>query len=216
MTTTYPSPIISHRRADIAVHSFGLILILGAGGVLMNKAVISLHWTLVLAVVAYIACALISNLASWSYHFGPWHDRRLLLRRIDHAAIYPSITGTFTPFFVQAGTPWTLTLLCLCWGLTALAIWHKITHAQVKTRWSTASYIGLGGLGMLALPDLAAVPETARWCMVAGCSCYLIGTVFYSRKTLPFRYAIWHVWVNFGGILMFAAVWLALFQGPST
>lgn len=212
---TYPSVTHSHRRADIAVHAIGLSLILSAGGLLLVAAVDRLELALILAVAVYIVCALISNLASWSYHFGPWHDHRLLLRRIDHAAIYPSITGTFTPFFVQAGTTWTLSLLYLCWGLTVLAIWHKITHAQVKTRWSTASYIGLGALGMCALPDLTGVPEAARWSMVAGCTCYLIGTAFYSRKTLPFRYAIWHIWVNFGGILMFAAVWLALFQGSA-
>lgn len=211
-TTTYPSASAPHRHADIAVHSVGLTLILGAGGVLLNQANTLLSPALVLAVVVYVLCALVSNLASWSYHFGPWHEQRLLLRRIDHAAIYPSIAGTFTPFFIQAGTTWTLSLLCVCWGLTLLAMYHKITHPQVKTRWSTASYIALGALGMCALPDLSHVPEAARWCMITGSLSYLIGTGFYSRKSLPYRYAIWHIWVNIGGILMFAGVWIALFS----
>ncbi|MGR3622594.1 PAQR family membrane homeostasis protein TrhA [Pseudophaeobacter sp.] len=209
--TTYPSPIPSHRHADMAVHAFGLSLILAAAGLLAFTATATLDHRLILALGVYILSVLASNLASWCYHFGPWHDRRLLLRRIDHAVIYPSITGTFTPFFVLAGTSWTMTLLWLCWGLTALAIWHKITHVTVKTRWSTASYIGLGALGMTALPDLTGVPEITRWCMIAGTSCYMIGRVFYSRKTLPYRYSIWHLWVNFGGILMFAGIWVALF-----
>ncbi|WP_338153298.1 PAQR family membrane homeostasis protein TrhA [Pseudophaeobacter leonis] len=160
---TYPSAAQSHRHADIAVHAVGLFLILTAGGFLVFKASAELEVRLALAAGLYVACALVSNLASCCYHFAPWHDRRKLLRRIDHAAIYPSISGTFTPFFVQADTLWTLTLLWLCWGLTALAVWNKITHETVKSRWSTASYLGLGALGMCALPDLTNVPVATLW-----------------------------------------------------
>lgn len=210
-TQNYPSPKLSHRRADMAVHLVGLVLILTAGGLLLTKAISTLETTLILAVTVYVCCALVSNLASWAYHFSPWHGRRILLRRIDHAAIYPSIAGTFTPFLVQAGTTWTLTLLSICWGLTAVAIWNKITNETVKSRWSTASYLGLGAIGLCALPDLTNVPVSTLWCIIGGAVCYVIGTVFYARKTMPFRYAIWHTWVNFGGILMFAGVWIALF-----
>lgn len=211
IATTYPSPVLSHRRADMAVHFIGFVLILTAGGVLISKAVGSLEGRLIFAVVLYVMCALASNLASCSYHFAPWHDRRMLLRRIDHAAIYLSISGTFTPFLVQAGTTWTLTVLWICWGLTALAIWNKVTNETIKSRWSTASYLGLGAIGLSALPDLTNVPVETLWCIIGGAGCYVIGTAFYVRKTMPFRYAIWHTWVSFGGILMFAGVWMALF-----
>ncbi|WP_281954785.1 PAQR family membrane homeostasis protein TrhA [Pseudophaeobacter arcticus] len=209
--TTYPSATPAHRRADIAVHAIGLTLILAAGLALSIKASADLDFTLIAALGVYILCVLASNIASSLYHFGPWHHRRVLLRRIDHAAIYPSITGTFTPFFVQAGTSWTWTLLYLCWGLTALAIWNKITNENVKSRWSTASYLGLGALGLGALPDLTMVPATSLWCILSGVTSFVIGTGFYARKTLPFRYAIWHMWVNIGGILMFTGIWIALF-----
>ena len=209
--TNYPSAQPAHRRADMAVHAIGLMLILAAGSALSVKASAGLDFALVAALGVYVLSVLASNIASCFYHFGPWHHRRLLLRRIDHAAIYPSITGTFTPFFVQAGTPWTWTLLFLCWGLTALAIWNKITNENVKSRWSTASYLGLGTLGLGALPDLTMVPETSLWCILSGVTSFVIGTGFYARKTLPFRYAIWHTWVNIGGILMFTGIWIALF-----
>lgn len=210
--TTYPSPSLPQRRTDMTVHAVGLVLILVAGGLLIFRAVAGLDAPLILAVVVYVLCALASNLASWFYHFSPWHDRRKLLRRIDHAAIYPSITGTFTPFFVQADTTWTLTLLWICLGLTAVAVWNKITNETVKSRWSTASYLGLGALGLCALPDLTNVPIATLWCILGGAACYVIGTTFYVRKSMPFRYAIWHMWVNCGGALMFAGIWLALFS----
>ena len=27
---------------------------------------------------------------------------------------------------------------------------------------------------------------------------------------MPYRYAVWHKWVNIGGALMFAGIWIAL------
>lgn len=207
----YPSAITAHRHADIAVHAFGLTMILAAGGILIWRIATELDSALLIAALVYIASALASNQASVAYHFAPWHDRRALLRRIDHAAIYPSITGTFTVFFVNAGTTWTLILLGLCWALTVLAVWNKITNETIKSRWSTASYLGLGAIGLLALPDLGDVPAATPWCILAGAFCYAFGTLFYARKSLPFRYAIWHMWVNFGAICMFAGIWMALF-----
>lgn len=209
--TTYPSPILAHRRADMAVHAFGFALIATAGTALVMRASQLLSPAMIAAALVYVLCALASNLASVAYHFGPWHGHRTLLRRIDHAAIYPSITGTFTPFFVLAGTPWTYTLLAACWALTLLAVLNKITSDTVKARWSTASYLGLGGLGLLALPDLTNVPTATPLCILSGAVCYATGTLFYARKTLPFRYSIWHMWVNAGAILMFIGMWLALF-----
>ncbi len=207
----YPSQYPSHRRADLFVHFVGLVFVVTAGSLLIFNALDGLEYQLVVAVFIYVLCVLISNLASWAYHFSGWHDRRTLLRRMDHSAIYLSISGTFTPFFVQAATTWTFTLLWLCWGLTVLAIWLKVFGENVKSKWSTASYLGLGGIGLCALPDLTNVPSTTLWCIMGGASSYVVGTTFYARKSMPFRYAIWHGWVNLGGSLMFAGIWMALF-----
>lgn len=208
--TTFPSPISSHRKADLGVHIFGLILILIAGCTLILKAAGSLENKLVFAAVVYVLCILVSNLASSAYHFSPWHERRKFLRRIDHSAIYLSITGTFTPFFILADTTWTLALLWICWGLTALAIWKKLTDEAVKSKWSTASYLGLGAIGLCALPDLTGTPAEVLWCIIAGAVCFVIGTMFYARKAMPYRYATWHAFVNLGGIFMFAGIWIAV------
>lgn len=208
---TYPSPVLQHRRADQAVHLFGLVMILTAGTIVISKALGLLDTSLVIALVVYVLCALASNLASIAYHFSPWHAHRTLLRRVDHAAIYPSISGTFTTFFVLADTSWTIFLLWVCWIFTAIAIWNKITNKTVKSKWSTASYIGLGALGLCALPDLTNVPIETLWFIIAGSVSYLIGTAFYARKTMPFRYSIWHICVNIGGIFMFAGIWVAFF-----
>jgi len=206
-TTTFPSANIAYRRADIWVHASGLFLILLVGSALLAKA---MHGMVLFAVIVYVFCALASNLASWCYHFSKWHERRGILRRLDHAAIYLSITGTFTPFFVLAGTTWTLTLLWICWGLTIIAVWNKFANRNVKSRWSTASYLGLGAIGLLALPDMSAIPSATPWWILAGVFSYVIGTIFYARKLMPYRYAIWHIFVTLGGLFMGIGIWIAL------
>jgi hemolysin III len=207
----FPSLNSTHRRADFGVHLFGLSMILVAGGVLIAKSIGVLDFPLIAAVTIYVLSALVSNIASTTYHFSSLHEHRVLLRRIDHAAIYPSITGTFTPFFVLANTPWTITLLCISWALTGVAIWNKVTNSTVKSRWSTASYLGLGAIGLGALPHLTEVPVETLWFILGGSVSYVIGTMFYVRKTIPFRYSIWHLWVNIGSIFMFFGIWVALF-----
>ncbi len=209
--TTYPSPTLAHRRADMAVHAVGLVMIVVAGGLLMTQAFGLVETKLMLALAVYVVCALVSHFASVAYHFAPWHAHRKLLRRIDHAAIYPSIVGTFTPFFVYANTGWTTLLLWVSWALALAAIYAKITNENVKSRWSTASYLAIGALGLLALPDLKGVPPQTLWCILAGCACYVIGVTFYARKAMPYRYSIWHAWVNLGALMMFIGIWLAVF-----
>ena len=93
------------------------------------------------------------------------------------------------------------------------AIWNKITNSTVKSRWSTASYLGLGAIGLAAMPDLKGVPIETLWLIVGGAGAYVIGTIFYARKAMPYRYAIWHLWVTIGGVLMYAGIWMALFSG---
>ena len=58
---TYPSPVLQHRRADQAVHLFGLVMILTAGTIVISKALGLLDTSLVIALVVYVLCALASK-----------------------------------------------------------------------------------------------------------------------------------------------------------
>ena len=121
------------------------------------------------------------------YHLSPFHEWRLVLRRIDHAAIYLTIAGTFTPLFVLADTEFSLLLLSIVWGLAIPAMLYKIVGSNLDSRWSLVSYLGLGWMGILAVPDLMEIlPVLSLWAMLAGGVFYSLGTIFYARKALPF------------------------------
>ncbi|OAO01469.1 PAQR family membrane homeostasis protein TrhA [Parasphingorhabdus sp.] len=210
----YPSPDMQERRADFIVHGIGLIFILVAGLVLIIQAAAGHGLAMVAAVGIYVICVAFSHIISMFYHLSPFHDRRLMLRRIDHAAIYLTIAGTFTPLFLLADTQFSLFLLMIVWALAIPAMLYKIFGRNLDSRWSLASYLGLGWMGVIAGPDLIeTLPGPSMWAMLAGGVFYSLGTIFYARKTQPYRYSIWHSFVMIGGASFFVAIWVALAVG---
>ncbi len=208
----YPSATPKERRADGAVHFLGMAGVLIGGGTFMALAVMRLEPLLVLACAVYALTLLISFSASACYHMLPWHGGRAGLRRLDHAAIYGLIAGTFTPLLVHVDSLWSYVVLGATWAFALPAMFYKIFGASVDTRWSVLSYLGLGWMGLLALPQLRLhLPTEAIVALVAGGLIYSSGTLFYARRSMRFRYAIWHGFVLAGTAALFAAVALTVF-----
>jgi len=210
---TYPSPDNAERRADFIVHAIGLIFILLAGAALFVQAA-GQGAAVIAAISVYVIGVLFSHVISMFYHLSPFHIRRLWLRRVDHAAIYVTIAGTFTPLFVLADTEFSLFLLMIVWALAIPAMLYKIFGKNLDSKWSLFSYLGLGWMGVIGVPELmGTLPETSLWAMLAGGIFYSLGTIFYARKTQPYRYSIWHSFVMMGGGAFFVAIWVALSVG---
>lgn len=211
----FPSPDETERRADAIVHTIGLAFIVAASLALIFQAIDQLNvpngFAILWSVSVYIACVALSHVVSMLYHLSPFHARRLVLRRIDHAAIYLTIAGTFTPLFVIANTDFSLFMLAIIWVLVIPPLLYKIFGQNLDSRWSQASYLALGWIGIIAVPDLMEqLPKTSLWAMLTGGVFYSIGSIFYARKTQPFRYSIWHSFVMMGGVSFFGAIWIAL------
>ncbi|MEP3225187.1 MAG: hemolysin III family protein [Parasphingorhabdus sp.] len=207
----YPTPDKQERRADFIVHAIGLFAILVGGWIVMTQAVLGHGLAVLTATGTYVLCVLFSHVISMAYHLSPLHGQRLMLRRIDHAAIYLTIAGTFSPLFILADTPFSRHMLALVWALAIPAMLYKIFGKNLDSRWSLISYLGLGWMGILAVPDLLEIlPRLSLYAMLAGGIFYSLGTVFYARKAQAFRYSIWHSFVMLGGTAFFIAIWVAL------
>ena len=207
----YPSPDTSERRADFIVHGVGLIFIALAGAALIVQAVARHDMAVIAATLLYVVGVAFSHIISMFYHLSPFHGKRLVLRRIDHAAIYLTIAGTFTPLFVLADTHFSLFLLMVVWALAIPAMLYKIFGKNLDSKWSLLSYLGLGWMGVIAVPELMGkLPEASLWAMLAGGVFYSLGTIFYARKAQAYRYSIWHSFVMLGGAGFFVAIWVAV------
>ena len=206
----FPSPTAPERRADFVVHAIGLGGLLIACAFLIGKVAFRAEPVLLGATLVYAGGALGSILISFAYHLLPRHEWRAKLRRWDHAAIYTAIAGAFTPLLIAAGAPSAHAILALIWLCALVGVWFKLSGDNADSRWSLISYLGLGAFALVALPDFwSALPKTCTWAIVAGTVFYTIGTVFYCKKGMPYRYPIWHTWGTLGGSCFFAAVWFA-------
>lgn len=209
----YPSPNLQERYADGAVHILGLAATIIGCLALIFYTSTNLDTPLIAACSIYALCMTASFTTSASYHLLPQHHWRSGLRRLDHAAIYALIAGTFTPLLIFVDTSFAYFVLAAVWVFAVPAMLYKIVGKQIEPRWSLASYIGLGWVGIIALPDLVTtLPASALIAIFAGGFFYSFGTIFYRRKDLSFRYSIWHAFVVLGTASFFTAIWISLFQ----
>lgn len=150
--------------------------------------------------------------ASTAFHFSRDPRLRGRLQKLDHAAIYVLIAGTYTPFTLGVlGGPWGWTLFGLVWGAAAVGIATKLIAGVRWPRASLWAYLIMGWLVVIAI-----VPLTTRmegrglvWLVLGGLA-YSLGAVFYARPALRHSHFVWHLFVMGGSTChFFAALWYA-------
>ena len=195
--------------ANSVTHGAGLLDSLAALPVLVLAAgARGDRWQLAGALVFGAALVLL-YLTSALYHALPAGRAKRAWRVADHAAIYLLIAGTYTPFTLGAlRGPWGWALLGAIWTLAAGGIAAKCTVGFRHPRLSTALYLGMGWLIVLALRPLVAhvAPAGLAW-ILAGGACYTGGVAFYAADTrLRYGHALWHLCVLAGSVCHFFAV----------
>ena len=153
--------------------------------------------------------------ASTLYHAIPHPTLKQRLRVLDHAAIYCLIAGTYTPFTlgVLRGT-WGWTLFGVVWTLAALGVLFKVRFGPRWQRASTAMYIAMGWVIIVALkPLMQALPTAGLLLLAGGGLLYTGGCVFYlARKS--WSHPVWHLFVMGGSAChYFAVLW---YSSPTT
>ncbi|RMH00698.1 MAG: hemolysin III family protein [Chloroflexi bacterium] len=147
-------------------------------------------------------------LASTLYHGSRQPRMKRILRVLDHAAVYLLIAGTYTPFVLISVRTWLgWLLLGVVWGLAILGVVYKIVMIHKFERLSTAVYVLMGWMGVVAFREaLAALPTYVLVWIAAGGVFYTIGVIFYAWRRLPYNHAIWHLFVVAGSVCHYVAV----------
>ncbi len=153
--------------------------------------------------------------ASATYHMVQVKDKALeIFRKIDHAAIYCLIAGTYTPFCINAFTGfWKWGMLSIIWSLAIIGIVIKIFIVRAP-RWLNAGvYVAMGWLCVGASGQLlAALPAWVLTWLVIGGVIYTLGAVVYSTKMFNFVpgvfgfHEVWHIFVLLAAAAHFVAV----------
>jgi len=164
---------VSHQVAAVAALPLVASLVAGAGGS-----------TARLAAAVYGASLLALFSSSALYHRPVWPPHiRAVLGRVDHAAIFLLIAGTYTPLCLLLGAGAGHRLLALVWALTALGIGLAIAWDDAPKPLRAALYVGLGWLFLPTIPALrAGLGDGTLGLLVLGGALYTAGAVVFARR----------------------------------
>lgn len=207
---------LAEEIANGVTHGIGVLLgLAGLVALLVAAGPAGDAWRIV-SFSVYGATLILLYLASTLYHALPHPKAKKVFQKLDHAAIFLLIAGTYTPFaLVPLRGPWGWSLFGVIWGLAAAGVAFKAFGA---TRWHgavTALYVAMGWLCLIALPKMIAVlPFGGLFWMAVGGVLYMGGVVFYLWRRLPFGHAVWHLFVLGGSVAHFWAVYRYVLPHP--
>ncbi len=153
--------------------------------------------------------------ASAAYHMvqaGP--KARLVLRKLDHAAIYLLIAGTYTPICLHYFTGfWGGGMVALIWALALLGIAVKLFVIRAP-RWVTAGiYLLMGWLSLAGIREIVTSLPTGAlvWLFLGGLFFTGGAVVYILKRPDPWPrafgfHALWHICVILGAASHFVVI----------
>jgi hemolysin III len=142
-----------------------------------------------LAAIVYGASLYTLFVVSAFYHRPTWSPRaRRIIHRLDHAAIFVLIAGTYTPFCLLLGPGIGYALLAAVWVGAGLGVALAIAWVEAPKRLMAALYVLLGWWVLPVLPALrAAVGDGGLALLLGGGLAYMVGAFIYAvRRPDPF------------------------------
>jgi hemolysin III len=201
------------RRQEIAnsvTHGLGIVLSLA--GLVVLVVLASLHATVwhVVSFSIYGTSLILLYTSSTLYHSVRSPRLKRMFRVLDHSSIYVLIAGSYTPFvLVNLRGGWGWSLFAIIWALSLIGIFVKAFHTGRFKAVSTAIYLLMGWLVVVAIKPLAhAMPVAGIAWLLAGGLAYTVGAFIYMWKRIPYHHAIWHLFVLAGSICQYFAVLL--------
>ena len=200
-----PFPAWSHWFGAALSVAALVALLVAAGGRPVHVAAFAVYGGSL--VLLYLASAL-----AHSVHCGEYASR--CLDRLDYAAIFVVIAGSYTPFcLVTLRGAWGWGLFAAAWGTAALGI-ASLFVGSGRRHWPRVlAYVAMGWLGVLAAGELVrALPPAAVAWMIGGGVIYTAGALVYltGRPRLwPGRFGshdLWHCMVLLGSACHFVTI----------
>lgn len=167
------------------------------------------------SVLLYMFGMLSSYTFSTLYHACPPDNKwRRKLRKLDHAAIYWHIAGSYSPITLMAMRDtgyWGWGIFIFCWLCaivgTSLSLYSLKKHNILET----LCYVLMGLTILVATKqfyDAVALP-VFLWVVGEGVA-YITGAVFYSFHKVKYIHTVFHFFVLLGTICHMIAVWYVI------
>ncbi|MGS0756504.1 PAQR family membrane homeostasis protein TrhA, partial [Roseateles sp. GG27B] len=162
---------LGEEIANAISHGLGFLLAVASLPILSYQAAQQGSTRNVVAACVFSITMMLLYLVSTLYHAVPEGRAKLWLNRMDHAAIYLFIAGSYTPFalgVLHGGWGWML--LGLVWTIAAFGVTAKMFNRLRHPLWSTGLYVAMGWLVIIALGPLVGrmAPAGLVWLVSGG------------------------------------------------
>ena len=202
----YPNRV--EHAADGIVHAVGILAALIGGGLLVSVALVNRGVPMATAGAIYAMCLMAMLAASAVYNLTRPNPYRRILRRIDEAAIFLMIAGSYTPFTIQLLPPdFAIAVTIAIWMMAFAGAAGKVFYTRLSDRAWSLIYLAFGWLAVLVLgPVVPTLPLLAIVMLVVAGVTYSCGVLLYLNHAIPFRRALWHACVIIGAAGHYGAV----------
>ena len=211
----YQTP--AEHTADLVVHVVGLTLAAVGGLVLAILSAIYAGVGTATATAIYALCLVAMLTASTIYNLTRPGKARPVLRRLDEAAIFLMIAGSYTPFTTQRFEGmWAVGFTIVVWTIAFAGVAAKLVAPRISDAFWSGVYVVFGWLAVIALkPMIDTVHPIALALLVLGGLIYTSGVFVFISKKVRYRRAIWHGFVVAGAGVHWAAVLVGVVLAPN-
>lgn len=188
--------------------------LIGAAGALAGLSVLVVlasrqgdPWKIVSSSI-YGASLLFLYVISTLYHSIRGRSKTVF-RKLDHAAIYLLIAGTYTPFtLVTLRGVWGWSLFGAIWGLAVIGIVLDMLTSKGLRIVPVAVYLLMGWLCLVAIePLLHTLPPAGFVWLLLGGLFYTAGIVFFALdERVRHFHGVWHLFVIAGSLSHYFAI----------
>lgn len=205
---------LGEEIANAVSHGLGALLAIASLPILVYYAAEQGGAVDVVAASVFAGTAILLYMVSALYHAVPESAAKRWLGRLDHAAIYVFIAGSYTPFalgVLRGGWGWTI--FGIVWAAAAFGVTIKLLDRLKHPLVSTALYLAMGWVVVVALgPLMERMSASGLAWLVAGGLSYTAGAVVYLLDNrVRYAHFVWHLFVLGGSVChFFAALWHAV------
>ena len=201
--------------ANASTHAVGIVLIIAAGIVLMQKAIFGGDVWAIGSVALYLIGALSSYLASTLYHAATHKERKAKLRKFDHGAIYLHVAGTYSPaalVLLREVGYWGWGIFCFVWLCAIVGFIFSFTKLKEHSHLETACFVAMGSCILVAFKPLVDTVSphgmmNIVWWIIAGGAAYITGALFYSWRKVKYMHTVFHLFCLIGSICHIIAIY---------
>ena len=193
---------------DGIVHGLGIVIALTGGCLLLLLAGSRTAPDQVPALGVYVGSLITVLAVSLAFNMASLDPLRRFLARLDQAAIFLLIAGTYTPMLaLLAGSTAGMLMLTGVWSAALVGMALKLLVPERFGRIALLLYCAIGWSGLAIFNELAhALPPSTIWLLLAGGVAYSSGIVFHVWQRLQFHNVLWHCFVVLGASLHLWAV----------